>query len=135
MTKSRLQAGAVDEVVRGLRPTRAPDPRPALTRLLLSNSIVPSQGTADPGDPPLRVKFRIDPRVATRFAPSHTTPSLTCLIIRCGTCGPTAGWGRLSVRWDTRQHFLRAVRKVAGRVNSANRSVQTFRKTAQNIRG
>ena len=39
------------------------------------------------------------------------------------------------MRLDARQHFLGAVRKVAWRENGANRSVQTFRKTAEDVRG
>ncbi len=43
---------------------------PALTSLLLSNSIVPAQGIADPGDPLRGENFQIDLPVAARFAPS-----------------------------------------------------------------
>ena len=43
---------------------------PALTSLLLSNSIVPAQGIADPGDPLRGENFQIELPVAARFAPS-----------------------------------------------------------------
>ena len=43
---------------------------PALTSLLLSNSIVPAQGTADPADPLRGENFQIDLPATTRFATS-----------------------------------------------------------------
>jgi VWFA-related protein len=46
------------------------DTGPALTSLLLSNSIVPAQGVADPGDPLRGENFQIDLPLAARFAPS-----------------------------------------------------------------
>ncbi|MGA2075802.1 MAG: VWA domain-containing protein [Terriglobia bacterium] len=46
------------------------DTGPALTSLLLSNSIVPAQGAGDPGDPLRGENFQIDLPVAARFAPS-----------------------------------------------------------------
>jgi VWFA-related protein len=52
------------------RPAPNLDAGPALTSLLLSNSIVPAQGTADPGDPLRGENFQIDLPVAARFAPS-----------------------------------------------------------------
>ncbi len=42
----------------------------ALTSLLLSNSIVAAQGTADPGDPLRGENFQIELPMAARFAPS-----------------------------------------------------------------
>jgi len=46
------------------------DSGPALTSLLLSNSIVPAQGIADPADPLRGENFQIDLPPTTRFAPS-----------------------------------------------------------------
>jgi len=46
------------------------DTGPALTSLLLSNSIVPAQGAGDPGDPLRGENFQIELPVAARFAPS-----------------------------------------------------------------
>jgi VWFA-related protein len=46
------------------------DSAPALTSLLLSNSIVPAQGMADPGDPLRGENFQIDLPATARFAPS-----------------------------------------------------------------
>ena len=46
------------------------DSGPALTSLLLSNSIVPAQGTADPADPLRGENFQIDLPPTTRFATS-----------------------------------------------------------------
>jgi VWFA-related protein len=43
---------------------------PALTSLLLSNSIVPAQGAADPADPLRGENFQIDLPASARFAPS-----------------------------------------------------------------
>jgi len=43
---------------------------PALTSLLLSNSIVPAQGAADPADPLRGENFQIDLPASVRFAPS-----------------------------------------------------------------
>jgi len=67
------------EVLPSIR-TPAPDSRsapapnldagPALTSLLLSNSIVPAQGVADPGDPLRGENFQIDLPLAPRFATS-----------------------------------------------------------------
>jgi VWFA-related protein len=46
------------------------DSGPALTSLLLSNSIVPAQGIADPADPLRGENFQIDLPARARFAPS-----------------------------------------------------------------
>ena len=54
----------------GSRPAPNFDTGPALTSLLLSNSIVPAQGAADPADPLRGENFQIDLPATTRFASS-----------------------------------------------------------------
>jgi len=54
----------------GSRPAPNFDSGPALTSLLLSNSIVHPEGTADPADPLRGENFQIDLPATTRFASS-----------------------------------------------------------------
>jgi VWFA-related protein len=61
------------------------DSGPALTSLLLSNSIVPAQGMADPADPLRGENFQIDLPAAARFAPGDKLTLYYGILLRGAT--------------------------------------------------
>jgi VWFA-related protein len=61
------------------------DSGPALTSLLLSNSIVPAQGTADPADPLRGENFQIELPDAPRFAPTDKLTLYYGIMLRDAT--------------------------------------------------
>jgi len=69
----------------GAGPAPNLDSAPALTSLLLSNSIVPAQGTADPGDPLRGENFQIDLPSTPRFAPSDKLTLYYGILLRDAT--------------------------------------------------
>ena len=69
----------------GAGPTPNLDSGPALTSLLLSNSIVPAQGIADPADPLRGENFQIDLPPTTRFAPSDKLTLYYGILLRDAT--------------------------------------------------
>jgi VWFA-related protein len=71
------------------------DSGPALTSLLLSNSIFPAQGTADPADPLRGENFQIDFPARARFAPGDKLTLYYGILLR----DPTGQSRRLHVAY------------------------------------
>jgi len=69
----------------GTRPAPNWDSGPALTSLLLSNSIVPAQGAADPADPLRGENFQIDLPPTPRFASSDKLTLYYGILLRDAT--------------------------------------------------
>jgi hypothetical protein len=69
----------------GSAPAPNLDSGPALTSLLLSNSIVPAQGVADPADPLQGENFQIDLPATARFAPSDKLTLYYGILLRDAT--------------------------------------------------